>query len=391
MLKYKNLNLIILQFLIVALPATVMADNVCFTCHDKNLFKNKVVHQPLAKGKCNDCHNPHVAHYKGLLDQQGADLCYDCHKQEEESFGQGMVHSPVRQGKCLSCHEAHASSRKGLLKDKLSTTCFECHKELQVKYKQTHAPYAKGQCFSCHLPHSSQYGQLLKNTEDKLCSSCHMDQDLRKAHPKYPGHLQNCLTCHNPHGSERKGLIRNFLHAPYEEGCGDCHGKGDERVGTQTCLQCHEEVGDKMFMTHTHLSGKSVNKCVVCHSPHASDEKSLLRKKQEKVCRTCHENTRKRYEDTLYKHENADKCTECHDVHGSNQLVMMKGDGNTICTRCHETQGQFTHPIGDKVKDPRTGQSVTCISCHTPMGSDYKYELKMSGSKDLCVQCHKRY
>ena len=146
-----------------------------------------------------------------------------------------------------------------------------------------------------------------------------------------------------------------------------------------------------MFMSHTHLSGNSVNKCVACHSPHASDEKSLLRKKQEMVCMTCHENTSMRYEDTLYKHENIGTCTDCHDVHGSNELVMLKGDGNAVCERCHETQGQFTHPIGDKVIDPRNGQGLTCVTCHNPMGSNYKFELKRSGSKDLCVQCHKKY
>ena len=378
--------------LAVFLPASASAAvNVCFDCHKKSEFQGKVVHKPLAKGECSSCHNPHVAHFKGLLERQGADLCYKCHLGKKKTFNQGVVHPPVRQGECLSCHAPHVSSRKGLLKDSLSATCFTCHDELKGKSKHTHAPFAKGQCSSCHYPHQSEFGQLLVNEPDKLCASCHTSQDLQNGHKNYPGSLRNCLSCHNPHGSDRKGLIRNVLHAPFAEGCNECHSVDGKEAGTRNCLRCHEEVSSGMHAVHSHLTGSSENTCVTCHSPHAADSRILLKGTQEQVCYSCHEDTLGRFRDKLYKHSGAEECSDCHDVHGSNELAMLRGDGNQVCERCHETQGEFTHPVGDKVTDPRSGQMVSCLSCHMPMGSDYKYQLTFSGSKDLCVQCHKKY
>ncbi|MBI5557130.1 MAG: hypothetical protein HY885_05785 [Deltaproteobacteria bacterium] len=392
MLHYHRM--VVIFWLAVVLPgAAAAAENICFDCHDKGSFSGNIVHQPLADGQCKACHNPHVAHFKGLLEKEGADLCYACHGKEKEKFKEGLVHQPVRGGKCLACHEPHASANSGLLKSNLDKICFSCHDKLPQKYGHTHSPFAKGQCFACHRPHQAAYGQLLKDEPDKICQSCHKPQDLQQGHADYPGQLRNCLSCHNPHGSERKGIVRNVLHAPYAKGCKDCHDQKGTQGNTQSCLRCHEKVATEMHARHSHLTGKGGNKCVDCHSPHAADEKNLLKGSQVEVCRACHRDTMARYADKLYKHPEAKAgtCTSCHEVHGSNRVAMLRGDGNAICTQCHETQGKFTHPVGEKILDARTGQMVTCISCHLPMGSDFKNELIYSGSKDLCVQCHKRY
>lgn len=386
-------RIVVISWLAIVLPIAAAADTVCFNCHKKEAFSGKVVHQPLAQGQCSACHNPHVAHFKGLLEKEGSALCFSCHEKQQEAFKQGMVHQPVRSGQCLACHEPHVSSRNGLLKEQLSATCFGCHDKLLQKYQYTHNPYAQGQCYSCHRPHQSLFGQLLKDEPDKVCLSCHKSQDLQNGHVNYPGSLRNCLSCHNPHGSGRKGIVRDVLHAPFAKGCKECHDKGEIQGSTQNCLRCHQAVATGMLTRHSHLTGKGENKCVACHSPHAGNEKNLLKGTQLQVCRSCHNDTVARYEDKLYRHPKAKQglCIECHEVHGSNRLAMLRGDGNAICTRCHETQGKFTHPVGEKIVDVRTGQMVTCVSCHLPMGSDFKYELIYSGSKDLCVQCHKRY
>ena len=81
-------------------------------------------------------------------------------------------------------------------------------------------------------------------------------------------------------------------------------------------------------------------------------------------------------------------CYKCHAIHGNNQVALLRGDGNMVCLGCHPNQGQFSHPVGTGVTDPRNNQIVTCVSCHTPHGSNYKGELKLSGEEALCVQCH---
>lgn len=386
-------NVLVFTFIIcgVSFISSVNAETVCFRCHDKKVFTKKNIHKPLAKGKCGACHNPHVARYERLLIEPGEDLCFSCHTKQKKIFQKGVVHQPVSRGDCLVCHDPHASQTKGLLKGKnLSASCFACHEDLPKKFKYTHEPYARGRCSSCHYPHQSKNVLLLKKEPDKLCAACHKKNTIVSAHPNYPAKLKDCLSCHNPHGSNRKKLVRNILHKPYAKGCKECHTKG--KKGTENCLRCHEKIKEQLYTTHNHMTGTTGNSCTTCHSPHAGDGKGLFRGgSQSQACRKCHEDSFKKKNTKRYIHPELENCTNCHAPHGSNQLAMMKADHNAVCSTCHETQGKFTHPVGDKVFDPRTGQQVTCVSCHDSMGTDFKFHLKKSGSKELCIQCHRSY
>ena len=389
MLKFRGLTLLLIVVLSVGPVATGFAETTCFKCHKRADFRGKVVHQPVAKDQCSACHSPHVAHFKGLLQKSGASFCYGCHKEQAAIFAQGIVHQPVRQGQCLTCHDVHASEAKGLLKGRLAESCFACHKTLPSKFKHTHKPYAKGDCQACHRPHQSGNMQLLKSKPDELCLSCHKSDTLRQVHRNFPREVSDCLSCHNPHGSNRKAIVRDVLHKPYKKGCADCHGQG--RMSAETCLRCHEEIREEVLALHSHLLDQEGCSCTACHSPHAGDTASLLKGSQKQICRSCHKDTFNNYQDKLYIHTEPFDCKECHAVHGSSHLAMLKDGGNKTCSRCHETQGKFTHPIGEKVLDPRSGQIVTCVSCHNPMGTDFRYNLKLSGTKDLCIQCHRTY
>jgi len=367
-------------------PATAKID--CLSCHDRKDFTNKVTHEPVAIGTCLSCHNPHVSRYANLLQEQVKDLCYSCHTEAAAEQLQGVVHNPVLQGECLGCHNPHASSQTALLKDRLSTTCLSCHTSLPKEFKYTHAPYAKGKCDSCHQPHQSSYAYLLKKDPDALCQGCHQLAVLRQKHTNFPAELGKCGSCHNPHGSDRPKLVRNILHEPYSEGCQDCHkGKGIP-VKIDTCLECHPGISEKMASSHNHLVRYGDNGCTACHSPHAGDDKRLLKGKERHVCGQCHESTFKRYDATKFKHQFTDACNNCHAPHGSNHPAMFKGPINTVCDACHGLHGAFTHPIGEKVFDPRTGQMMTCASCHASKGSDYPYHTRGSGKKEMCIKCH---
>jgi predicted CXXCH cytochrome family protein len=374
---------------IMALSGHAFAKATCFQCHKEADFSKKTVHRPVAEGQCGLCHNPHVARFEGLLQQSGADLCYKCHQDEAAAFRKGITHQPVRQGACLTCHDPHASEAKALTKGRLSDNCFACHKDLPAKYKYTHSPYAKGDCPACHRPHSAQNPQMLNSKPETLCISCHKGDSLRQAHRGFPQEPTGCLTCHSPHGSGSKALIRDVLHSPFKKGCSECHSQG--RMGAENCLRCHEKIRGQVGAIHSHLMDNPINSCTTCHTPHAGDEKNLLKGSQSYICRSCHEDTFQRYQDRLYIHSGALDCKSCHAVHGSDNLAMLREGGNDSCSRCHETQGKFSHPVGEKILDHRTGQMVTCVSCHNPMGTDYKYDLKLSGEKDLCVECHRSY
>ncbi|MBU0673820.1 MAG: hypothetical protein KJ950_04185 [Proteobacteria bacterium] len=363
----------------------------CFQCHEKSAFQGKVVHVPVAKGQCISCHNPHVARFEGLLQKQTSELCNMCHDKVISQEDQTKIHKPVREGNCLACHAPHASSAKGLLSEKhQGESCYNCHVDLVKKYEYPHEPYSKGHCNACHQPHQSDQYQLLVVVPEKLCEKCHAE-DLSRSHKGYPGKkLRACLTCHSPHGSNKQGMIRDFLHAPYEEDCSNCH-DGDTEVGTEKCFECHDEVRTELYGSLNHMIGNVINSCVVCHSPHASDDPKFFRNKQAQVCRSCHNDTFAGYVDKLYSHPATESCGDCHAVHGSSQMAMLKGDGIQVCSICHKTQGDFTHPVGEGIYDPRNGLQMSCVTCHYPHGTDYKYNLKLSGEKDLCVQCHMGY
>lgn len=379
---------------LVATATSVMAaqDKLCYGCHDRQGFTKAVVHQPVSKGECEACHNPHVAKYKGLIQKDVARLCRGCHAEIGKGKDQSMVHKPVRAGQCLDCHDPHSSAVSGLLREKnLKDTCTKCHEGLMKKFEYTHTPVARGQCTTCHNPHQSELLQLLVSEPDVLCRSCHKGT-LADSHKNFPVKPAACLTCHNPHGSNRKGLIKDVLHEPFKTGCTDCHDSKGGRVGADKCLECHPEVRDQAMAVRNHLSSAAGgNGCVNCHSPHASDGEKLFKGKLDQVCRGCHRDTFRNYVDKLYSHPNTGSCADCHLVHGSNHLAMLKGDGNQVCSECHKSQGQFTHPVGEGVIDPRTGLVLTCVSCHYPHGTDYKANLKNDASKDLCVQCHRGY
>lgn len=362
----------------------------CFTCHDRSDYRKKVNHQPVAQGDCLSCHSPHVARYSGLLQQSVKDLCLTCHTDAGAAGDQGRVHQPVAQGDCLSCHNPHAADYAGLLKESPATTCLGCHQELPRSYTNTHAPYRTGDCQACHQPHQSEHPYLLVKAADELCMTCHRPTEVVSKHPGFPVPPANCSSCHHPHGSERPGLIRNQLHAAYAAGCTDCH-VGNRAVGMDTCLGCHPQVAEEMASSHNHLVRYGDNGCIACHSPHAGDDERLLKGKERHVCGDCHAATFVRHENAAFSHERTERCSDCHASHGSNHPAMMRGPINAVCSDCHGTHATFSHPIGEEVFDPRTGQMMTCGSCHATKGTDYEYHTRYSGKRALCVQCHANY
>jgi len=183
-------------------------------------------------------------------------------------------------------------------------------------------------------------------------------------------------------------MLRQVLHPPFKKGCDSCH-QGDSPVSTKVCLSCHEKVRKDYTLIHSHLTDNaSGNACVSCHSPHAGNDRMLLAGTQKQVCGRCHQETYTRHEGKVSRHRKDGECVNCHSAHGGDAPAMLKGDGNTVCSGCHPTQGTFSHPVGEKVRDPRNGQMMTCVSCHDPKGTDFPYQLKMDGQKELCVQCH---
>jgi predicted CXXCH cytochrome family protein len=113
------------------------------------------------------------------------------------------------------------------------------------------------------------------------------------------------------------------------------------------------------------------------------------------VCGACHADTIRRQAGSPTKHPPIaeGECHQCHDPHGgSAPLLFVNASGIELCGQCHDWQKHSSHPIGDKVKDPRNANlTVQCTSCHRAHGTEYKHLIAFPATTALCTNCHDRF
>jgi len=383
---------------------------ICLTCHVtfKEKLKKKFIHTPLAEGECTGCHSPHTSDHQRLLVADPADVCYTCHDNLTPQ-GAMSTHQVVVEGKCVLCHDPHASDNKNNLILAGSELCFKCHKDLGDKIagnKFQHAPVKKD-CLICHNPHASEKKvKLLTDEPPALCLKCHKTDkaSFKKLHADYPVEKADCTSCHNPHGSSMAAILYNNVHPPVSNKmCNQCHAAPTasapfalNKTGFEVCQGCHYELmTDILNKRRVHWPLVDKTGCVNCHTPHASKEPGLLKGPMLDVCGSCHTDTVARQERSRTKHPPIaeGECTTCHAPHSANELFLMnKASILDVCGECHEWQTHSTHPIGEKVVDPRNKNlTLQCGSCHRAHGTEYKNFIYTETVKDLCVLCHIQY
>ncbi len=216
--------------------------------------------------------------------------------------------------------------------------------------------------------------------------------------------------------------------------CLGLHAQDVQPVGSATCMECHDEIGDHFLKgAHQHpmflgeggrgceachgngsehmessepadIQGSAVlsewsdaqksKACLSCHqenihgwssSPHATEAscwdchgEMLHFQPEEKQklasCAECHRDVAMRGK-LQYRHPIA--CASCHDPHAENDQVE---DSTNKCLSCHSNhQGPFVYEHG--------ALDDGCQVCHEPHGSHTQRMLKMTGN-GLCLQCH---
>jgi predicted CXXCH cytochrome family protein len=129
--------------------------------------------------------------------------------------------------------------------------------------------------------------------------------------------------------------------------------------------------------------------CLSCHSPHASTESGLLKAPLIPVCGTCHGDTIQRQERAETKHPpiKEGNCTGCHVPHSSdNSFLLNQASVIELCGTCHDWQKHSTHPIGEKIKDPRNKNlTVQCLTCHRTHGTENKHFIYTPVITEMCV------
>ena len=150
----------------------------------------------------------------------------------------------------------------------------------------------------------------------------------------------------------------------------------------QSCLSagCHEELGQKKVV---HMPAASGTTCIFCHEASAPTEHSFkLAAQGGALCAGCH--------DVLGDKKNQHMpvamgmCTMCHEPHQSDHRKLLKEKPVAeLCLGCHNAkmfEGETVHgPVAEG----------DCISCHEPHVSEHAKLLK-AGMPGLCFDCHDR-
>jgi predicted CXXCH cytochrome family protein len=382
--------------------------DLCYKCHIKlkDSLSLSHVHFPFEDGKCISCHDAHASNMKGLVREDINSLCLSCHDKIKRSLREGYVHFALKKGVCTECHYPHSGENPYLLVRAQKDLCWDCHEPLKGQLNQSfvHAPFTEGACSSCHDPHaSSQENQILENP-NKLCKTCHAPR-CKAGDVSITSTTENmeCTSCHGGHASNTSGLLGPYGHTAFlSKTCGQCHNPilPDTKIttiasGTDLCFKCHKKDTNKFRENDVHGSDEKGG-CGMCHSYHASKRKNLT-VKESVLCFKCHEKVEK----STALMEKALKsircvpvkdrlCFDCHIPPHSNNHLYLRADDIETCARCHVEEHKVAHPQGPDVKDPRNGQPITCITCHSMHASKAEFMLIYDRKRQLCIQCHKK-
>lgn len=376
-------------------------NQLCAECHDiVDIIKSqKHIHAPIETGDgCLSCHDPHATRNALMLKDNVPDLCYDCHGDKKALFTATTAHEPVQNGECLSCHEKHAGERANLLKVTRGKLCYSCHTEEQKRFTSqlAHRPVATGDCYKCHDAHGTESANMLVKPENELCRTCHSvsTASFKNAHFGFPMDNVECAKCHDPHSVPKTSskLIYPDQHEPFKDRiCMACHvdktSVKTKKEGRALCMECHSKSSSLFDRRIVHEALQMEGECLNCHTPHAGFTSNYLNKPDVKVCFTCHD--KGLFEKKFPHQPAAENCSICHEVHSSDNFKLLnKANEMDLCLQCHDADKTHLHPMGKDVKDPRTGTTLVCTSCHSPHSSDYENILYGAKERGLCVLCH---
>ncbi|HEU4725018.1 MAG TPA: cytochrome c3 family protein, partial [Candidatus Eisenbacteria bacterium] len=188
----------------------------------------------------------------------------------------------------------------------------------------------------------------------------------------------------------RKGLLLNSPHEPFARlECAKCHGTDKRGVpiaqGTALCFQCHETAKAWLAKPVVHQPLKTDRACLSCHGAHGGSAAPVLRREADKLCMSCHGN--QLFKGKVRHAALDDGCASCHEPHAGTRPKLLKNDVNSLCQGCHDDLTKHAHRTSGG-KDPRTGQPLTCVGCHSPHTSDLPSLLPYEAKRELCLQCH---
>ena len=193
----------------------------------------------------------------------------------------------------------------------------------------------------------------------------------------------------------REGAIKDWAVIPTIPGA--------TYVGGESCLDCHDEVGEQFDKTiHGRIASFEVvdskRGCESCHGPgsvHMEEPgleniitfKNISKDEASAVCLKCHASGS--HMDWLGSEHplNNVGCIDCHQSHSQTKDLLVKPQPG-LCNECHlEIKVKTLYPSHHPIQEGK----MVCTDCHQPHGglfSSLKTEERLN---DLCFECHASY
>jgi len=177
---------------------------------------------------------------------------------------------------------------------------------------------------------------------------------------------------------------RKHVHGPVGVGqctmCHDPHESENKKLlkinEEELCYTCHESMDEEKFV-HGPVA---LAQCLTCHDPHGSENSSILNSPAEELCFTCH-GDRITEKNIVHGDEMLNDCTSCHNAHASSHKYQLVSELPGLCSDCHGDVGsvKFPHfPVFEGM----------CLDCHNAHNSDAAGQTKYNGESNLCFECH---
>ena len=179
-----------------------------------------------------------------------------------------------------------------------------------------------------------------------------------------------------------------------------------EYIGSETCLECHEEEILKSVIRTPHIAASlqtdetEVESCEACHGPggaHMEDPEikgsirnfaDLSSGETTAACLSCHQANHFLKKFKKEKHaQTGESCLSCHSMHPAQpRAKLLSQHPQTLRFSCHQEQvAEFNLPYHHKVEEGR----MTCWSCHDPHQTEVSNQrIGYRKINESCYSCH---